>query len=313
VTVPESLIPVLVIPGATAVGKTALSLTIAEQINGEIIGADSRQIYRFMDIGTAKPTPDQRSQIPHHLIDIVDPDQTMSLAQYQDAANAAVRDIFQRGSIPILVGGTGQYITALLEGWSAPRVPPNPELRAALEAFAAEQGHQALHDRLAQLDPQAAQTIDPHNIRRVIRALEVCLETGNRFSEQRQKRPPPYQYLVYGLTMLREHLYLRADQRLDTMMADGFLDEVRHLLEKGFSRNLPAMSGLGYSQLAAHLLDGTPLETALAETRRATRSFIRHQETWFRQHNHGAIWYNSETLQTADLVEATRRWLDERT
>lgn len=305
-------IPLLVILGPTAVGKTALALALAQALNGEIVSADSRQIYRYMDIGTAKPTPEERALVPHHLLDVVNPDQTLTLAEYQSLANDAIHAIHQRGNLPMLVGGTGQYITALIEGWTAPRVPPNPEFRAELEAFAAEHGNETLHQRLRQLDPAAAETIDYRNVRRVIRALEVIDATGQPFSEQRRKNPPPYDVLQYGLTMDRERLYARADQRVDEMMAQGFLDEVRHLLDMGYSRHLPAMSGLGYAQLAAHLLDGVPLDEAVNSTKMATHNFIRQQYTWFRGHDNGILWHNSESLDISALMEDTRRWLEGR-
>jgi tRNA dimethylallyltransferase len=299
-----------VILGPTAVGKTALSLALASALSGEIVSADSRQIYRYMDIGTAKPTPAERAALPHHLLDVVNPDETLTMAEYQILANAAILDIHQRNKLPLLVGGTGQYITALLQGWTTPRVPPNPAFRAELETFAAEQGSEALHQRLRQLDPIAAEAIDHRNIRRVIRALEVIDATGQAFSEQRRKNPPSYDVLQYGLTMERERLYIRADQRVDVMMAQGFLEEVQGLLAMGYSRDLPSMSGLGYAQLAAHLLDGMSLANAITDTKMATHNFIRQQYTWFRGHDNGILWHNSELLDVAALVTMTREWLE---
>jgi tRNA dimethylallyltransferase len=305
-------IPLLVILGPTAVGKTALALSLAQSLGGEIVSADSRQIYRNLDIGTAKPTPAERALVPHHLLDVVDPDQTLTMAEYQSLANDAINTIHHREHLPMLVGGTGQYITALIEGWTTPHVAPKPEFRAELEAFAAEHGNESLHQRLRQLDPGAAETIDYRNLRRVIRALEVIDATGQPFSQQRRKNPPPYDLLQYGLTMDRERLYARADQRVDDMLAQGFLEEVRRLLETGYSRHLPAMSGLGYAQLAAHLLDGVPLEEAITSTKMATHNFIRQQYTWFRGHDQGILWHNSELLDIPTLVDATRRWLEGR-
>ena len=305
-------IPLLVILGPTAVGKTALALALAQALEGEIVSADSRQIYRHMDIGTAKPTPTERARVPHHLLDVVDPDQTLTMWEYQELANAAIHAIHLRGNLPMLVGGTGQYITALIEGWTTPRVPPNPEFRAELEAFAAENGCETLHIRLRQLDPAAADAIDYRNVRRVIRALEVIDATGQPFSEQRRKNPPAYDVQQYGLTMERERLYARADQRVDDMLAQGFLDEVRRLLDMGYSRNLPAMSGLGYAELVAHLLDGVPLDEVITNTKMATHSFIRRQGTWFRGHDQGILWHNSESLDIPVLIEDMRRWLEGR-
>ncbi len=300
--------PLLVVLGPTAVGKTALAIRLAQTFGGEIVSADSRQIYREMDIGTAKPTPEQRAEAVHHLIDVVNPDEDLSLAQYQRLAYAAIDDIHGRGRLPLLVGGTGQYITAVLEGWSIPEVPPNPALRAEMEAFAVERGLAALYARLLELDPQAAGFVDARNPRRVVRALEVCIETGRPFSEQRRKTPPPYRTRVFGLTMEREALYARADRRVLDMMAEGFLDEVRRLLDRGYSRGLPSMSGLGYRELSAHLLDGLPLDEAVQATQNATHDFIRRQYTWFRGHDHAIMWHN--TQESDVLVAEAARWLE---
>ncbi len=299
----------LVILGATAVGKTALSLSLASALNGEIVGADSRQVYRYMDIGTAKPSAEERAFVPHHLIDIVDPDQNLSAAQYQRLAYAAIDAIHARGKLPLLVGGTGQYISAVIEGWTMPEVPPNPTLRAELEAFAQAHGLEALGARLLALDPDSAGFIDLRNPRRIIRALEVSIETGQPFSAQRGKMPPGYRVLQIGLTMERDALYARADARFDAMMAEGFLDEVRRLLSMGYARSLPSMSGLGYAQLAAHLLDGVPLTEAVAAGKQATHDFIRRQYTWFRKYNADAVWLTPE--QTAEAQAVARHWLED--
>jgi tRNA dimethylallyltransferase len=300
----------LVILGPTASGKTGLGIELANALNGEVIGADSRQIYRYMDIGTAKPTLEQRQQAAHHLLDIVNPDENLSLAQYQHMAYSIIDEILQRGKLPILVGGTGQYITAVIEGWLIPEVPPNPALRAELEAFAAENGSEALHTRLRQLDPGAAASIHHRNVRRVVRALEVCLETGQPMSQLQQKRPPQYDILQYGLQMERDKLYERADQRLSMMMQQGFLEEVHRLLDMGYNRQLPSMSGLGYRELASHILDRVPLAEAVAATSSATRDFIRRQFTWFRGHDNGIIWLDVEPLKTAAIRESSLRWLE---
>ncbi|MBE2182138.1 MAG: tRNA (adenosine(37)-N6)-dimethylallyltransferase MiaA [Anaerolineae bacterium] len=298
----------LVILGATAVGKTTLSLKLAQTLKGEIVSADSRNLYRGMDIGTAKPTPEERRQIRHHLIDIVDPDQTVAAAEYQDMAKRAIQNIQERGRLPMLVGGTGQYITALLEGWSAPRIPPNPELRSELEQFAHENGLEALYQRLTELDPDAASIIDWQNLRRVIRALEVTILTNIPFSQQRTKNPPLYKTMVIGLRMEREQLFKRADERVDDMIRRGFVEEVRRMLEHGYAPSLPSMSGLGYAQISRYLNGEFDLETATAETKRATRAFIRRQETWFRQHDHQTMWYNSDSIDIVGLTTTIRQW-----
>ncbi len=303
--------PLIALLGPTAVGKTALGIELALAIGGEIISADSRQIYRFMDIGTAKPTPEQRERVPHHLLDVVDPDENLSLAQFQRLAYAAIQAVLGRNRIPIVVGGTGQYLTALVEGWQIPEVPPNQRLRAELEAFAAAQGTLALHQRLAQADPEAARAIDHRNVRRVVRALEVCLETGQPISHLQTKAPPPFRIVQHGLTLERQALYRRADDRLADMLRRGLLDEIRQLLARGYSPRLPAMSGLGYRQIIPHILHAKPLDDALADARHATHAFIRRQYTWFRGHDTGILWHNMGDLVVSRFIEAVERWLKE--
>lgn len=287
--------PLVVLTGPTAVGKTGYAVALAEALNGEIVSADSRQTYRYMDIGTAKPTPAQQAVAPHHLIDVVTPDQNLSLAEYQRLAYAAIDAVHARGHLPLLVGGTGQYITAVVEGWSIPEVPPNEPLRAELEAFAAEHGADALHTRLQQIDPEAAAKIDGRNVRRVVRAIEIVQMTGQPMNYAQRKQPPPYTLLQHGLTMERERLYQRADARIEDMLRAGFLEEVRQLLAMGYTRDLPAMSGLGYRELAGFLAGETTLEAAITATQSATRDFIRRQYTWFRGHSTGITWHDVET------------------
>ena len=241
--------PLIIILGPTAVGKTGLAIEVAKRINGEIISADSRQIYRSMDIGTAKPTSEQQAAVRHHLIDVVNPDENLSLADYQKLARTAIDNIYAKGLVPLLGGGTGQYITALVEGWSIPQVAPNEVLRAELEHFAEQEGAAALHKRLEAIDTKAAANIDYRNVRRVIRALEVCIIAGEPISELQRKQPPDYDMLHIGLTLERERLYMQADKRVDMMIGEGFLHEVEGLLKAGYSRKLPSMSGLGYAEL----------------------------------------------------------------
>jgi tRNA dimethylallyltransferase len=301
--------PLVVILGPTAVGKTGLSLRLAREYGGEIVGADSRQIYRHMTIGAAKPTPEEQARAPHHLIDVVEPDQSLSLAEYQRMAYDVIAGIHARGRLPLLVGGTGQYITAVVEGWTIPEVPPNAPLRAELEALAAEQGGEALLERLRALDPEAARRVDPRNIRRVTRAIEIAVATGGPMDYTRRKQPPPYRTLQLGLTMDRERLYARADARLDQMLRDGFLEEVRGLLAMGYGRELPSMSGLGYRELAAFLAGESTLDEALAATRRATRDFIRRQYTWFRGHDQGIEWIDVEATAPERVAALVGSWL----
>ena len=282
----------IVIVGPTAVGKTRLSLRLAQEFDGEIISADSRQVYRGMDIGTAKPTPEERRHVPHHLIDIITPDETFTLAQYQELACQAIDDVLARGKVPFLVGGTGQYVRAVVEGWGIPRVPPNEELRAELYRQAEREGPWALHDRLREVDPAAAGRIDPTNVRRVVRALEVYLETGRPISELQRKKPPPYRILQIGLTMERQELYRRIDERVDRMIEAGLVEEVRELVEQGYGYELPAMSGLGYQQIGMYLRGLVSLEEAIQLIKRHTRRFVRHQYNWFRLDDTSIHWFD---------------------
>ncbi|MDW8146738.1 MAG: tRNA (adenosine(37)-N6)-dimethylallyltransferase MiaA [Roseiflexaceae bacterium] len=275
--------PLLAIVGPTAVGKTALSLHLARLFDGEIVSANSRQVYRWMDIGTAKPTPAERAAVPHHLIDVVDPDEEFSLALYQDMATAAIADIAARGKSPLLVGGTGQYLAAVLQGWQLPRVAPRPDIRAALERQAAELGAEALYERLKEVDPVAAARILPGNVRRIIRALEVYEATGRPISEQRSVQPPPYRITTIWLTLPAPVLYARIDARVDAMMAAGLLDEVRGLLERGYHWNLPSMSGLGYREFRPYFEGRATLEEAVARLKYDTHAFARRQPAWFRR------------------------------
>ncbi|MCZ7538612.1 MAG: tRNA (adenosine(37)-N6)-dimethylallyltransferase MiaA [Anaerolineae bacterium] len=301
--------PLVVILGPTAVGKTALALQVALALDGEIVSADSRQVYRHMDIGTAKPTPDELATVPHHLIGIVTPDQPCSLAEYQRAAYCAIQDIHSRERLPLLVGGTGQYLTAVLEGWGIPEVPPDPSLRAELEGFAAAQGARALHDRLRAADPAAAGRIDYRNVRRVVRALEVCLLTGTPITILQRKSPPPYRILQLGLTLPREVLYERVDARVQRMIADGLEREVRALLEAGYTWDCPAMSGLGYAQWQPYFAGDATLDEVLSAIKRETRAFVRRQYTWFRGHDAGIRWLDAAQTAPDAVISIVRDWL----
>jgi tRNA dimethylallyltransferase len=272
---------ILVVVGPTAAGKTDLAIELAAALDGEIISADSRQIYRGMDIGTAKAAPEQRTRIPHHLLDVVDPDQVLTLAEYQRLACAVIADVHARGHLPLLVGGSGQYVRAVVEGWRIPEVPPNPGLRAELEAEARRTGSEALHARLASLDPRAAFSIDHRNVRRVIRALEVCLVTGCPISDLRGKEPPPWRALWLGVTRHRDELYARIDARVDRMIAVGLVEEVRRLHEAGYGWDLPAMTGLGYRQIGAYLRAEITLDGAVALIKKQTRRLVQKQYNWF--------------------------------
>ena len=282
--------PLVAIVGPTAVGKTDLAVHLAQKVNGEIVSADSRQVYRGMDIGTAKATREEQERAVHHLVDLLDPGETLGLAQFQELALAAIAGITARQRVPFLVGGTGQYVMAVVEGWQVPRVPPDEALRRELYRQAEEEGAEALHARLRALDPAAAGRIDARNVRRVVRALEVCLVTGTPISAQQTKSPPPYRVLILGLSLPRAELYRRIDDRVERMMEAGLEEEVRGLVAAGYRFDLPAMSGVGYGQFAPYLAGEATLDDVSAEIKRATRRFVRHQANWFRPGDERIHW-----------------------
>ncbi len=283
----------IVIAGPTAVGKTAAAIAVARHFGGEIVSADSRQIYRGMDIGTAKPTPEEQAAAPHHLLDIRDPDQDFSLADYAAAARATIAAIQARGRVPILAGGTPLYVNAIVEGWQIPRVPPDLALRAALEAEAARDGLAPLEARLTAIDPVAAARA-AGNLRRVVRALEIYELTGIPMSTLEGKEPPDYPILRTVLTLARPLLHARADARVEKMLAAGLVAEVRALLDQGYDPALPSMSGIGYAEIVAHLRGDADLPGAAAQICIDTHRYIRHQETWLRR-QHGAARFDVGT------------------
>jgi tRNA dimethylallyltransferase len=301
--------PLVLIVGPTAVGKTELAIQLAERLNGEIVSADSRLFYRGMDIGTAKPTREEQARVPHHLIDIADPDEILSLAVFQQKAHAVITDIHTRKKIPFLVGGTGQYIRAVTEGWNPPEVTPDERLRSELEKMKEERGIYWLHERLETLDPPAAQKIDPRNYRRTIRALEVILTTGRRFSEQRGQSELPYHLVTIGLIRPRPELYERVDRRIDTMFANGFLEEVKTLLSKGYSPSLPTLSAIGYRECIQVINGELSEEQAKTEIRRITRIFVRRQANWFKETDPNIKWFRVEEGVVSEIESYIRQLL----
>jgi len=299
----------IAIIGPTGVGKTAISLELAQKFNGEIISADSRLFYRGMDIGTDKPDIASRQIAPHHLIDIRNPDETVTLGQYLRLASSRIDDVQSRYMVPFIVGGTGQYIRAILEGWRVPEVPPNEPLRNELKKL----GGAELHRWLSYLDPDISEVIDERNVRRSIRALEVIFTKGQPMSLLQQKVPPNFSYLAIGLTLNREMLYRRIDDRVDNMMANGFLEEVINLREKGYSRTLPSMSGLGYKQLWSYLCDEEPLEHAVEGIKFATHNYVRQQYTWFQMKDRRINWFDmNEKSSKSQIKKLIDEWLSNR-
>ena len=298
--------PAVAIVGATAAGKTALALSLAEALSGEIVSVDSRLLYRGMDIGTAKPTPAERSRVPHHLIDVADPDETWSLARYQQAVYQVVPQVFARGHLPLLVGGTGQYMRAVLDGWKPPPEAFDPEIRARLAAEAQAGRGSELVRRLELVDPASAARIDPRNLRRVIRALEVYEASGLPAGEQSGRQPAPFDALRLGLALPRPDLYDRIDRRIDSMIETGLVEEVRGLLARGYDRRLPSLSAIGYGEIAAHLAGEIDLAEAVKLMRRATRRFVRHQANWFRETDPTIRWFRPAEGYEAGVVEWVR-------
>ena len=300
----------LVIVGPTAAGKTDLSIRLASEFGGEIVSADSRQVYRGLDIGTAKPTPAERAAVPHHMIDVAYPDQVLTLAEYQQASTETIEAIGARGNLPMLVGGTGQYVHAVTEGWCVPAVPPQPALRASLEERARSEGAAELHRSLSALDPEAAGRIDYRNIRRVIRALEVCIVTGHPISAQQRKCPPTWRIIRIGVQRTRDDLYRRIDERVDRMIEAGLVTEVEGLASR-FGWNPPAMTGLGYRQVGQFLRGEASLEDAVALIKRQTRRLVHQQSTWFREDDTAITWVDPVELDTAGVRDVVAHGQDD--
>lgn len=292
--------PLVVIVGPTAVGKTLKAIQLAELMNGEIVSADSRLFYRGMNIGTAKPSATERARVPHHLIDVADPDQTWSIAVFQQSAKEAIADIHSRGKLPFLVGGSGQYVHSVTKGWTPPSVKPNHELRSVLENLSKSNSPKWLHEKLALLDPSAAERIDSRNVRRTIRALEVILTSGHRFSELKGQYPSTYNLVQIGLILARTDLYKRIDARIDAMFEQGLLLEVKALLVKGYSPDLPTMSAIGYRESVKILEGNLTEEEAKIQMRKSTRVFVRRQANWFKEDDINIKWFDAGT--EAELI-----------
>ncbi len=306
---PVNFIPLVVILGPTGVGKSDAAIQLAERFNGEIVSADSRLFYRGMDIGTAKPTLEERQRVPHHLIDVADPDQIWSLGIFQREANRAILKISQEHHLPFLVGGTGQFVRSIVEGWSIPAVEPNPHLRKVLTQWAERIGPTEFHRKLAIIDPTAAAAIDPSNERRTVRALEVIFSTGKRFSEQKKRGQNLYNSLLLGLTCPRAELYKRIDERISNMINSGFVEEVQRLLEQGFSPELPTLSAIGYGEIVAYLKGEISLDEAIIIMKRRTRSFVRRQANWFKLNDPRIHWFQASRSTLEDMGDVIDKWL----
>ena len=299
--------PLLILTGPTAVGKTETSLGLAERLDGEIINADSMQVYRGMDIGTAKLPYEERKGIPHHLIDICDPTKDFDVVQFQALAKPCIEEIHDRGHLPILVGGTGFYLQAVLYDIDFSKGGSDPTIREKYEKIAKEQGTEELHRRLGEVDPESASLIHSNNIKRVIRALEFYELTGIPISvhnrEQREKGSP-YQFLYAVLTLPREILYDRIDRRVDEMLASGLVEEVRGLLDRGVPRGSTAMQGLGYKEIASYLRGEIDYDEAIRILKRDTRHFAKRQMTWFKRERSVTYFDKSAYATTEELIDA---------
>lgn len=306
----EAKKPIIILTGPTAAGKTALSVQLAKRIGGEIISADSMQVYRGMDIGSAKVTPEEMQGVPHHLIDVLEPSQEFNVYTFQQMAKNAMEKIYERGHIPIVVGGTGFYIQALLYDIDFTEEEGDTAYRKELECFAQEHGAKALYERLQQVDPISAQIIHENNEKRVIRALEYYHLTGepiSKHNETQRQRTSPYEFRYFVLTMNREKLYQRIEQRVDLMLEQGLVDEVRSLQAQGHVRSEVAMQGLGYKEILDYLSGEITLEEAVYRIKRDTRHFAKRQLTWFRRER-DVIWMDYDTVEMSqarmlELVE----------
>ena len=303
----------LVIVGPTGVGKSALAMRLAREFYGEIIGADSRQVYRRMSIGTAKPSDADRAEIPHRIVDIIEPSERYSLALFlRDAKRTILNAQKERGRLPLVVGGTGQYVWGLLEGWQVSPAKPNAKLRETLESRVESEGVGPLYEELLRLDAAAAERVDGRNPRRVVRALEIALSHGGGGDERPRKTPPGYDAMVIGLTMERAALYERIDARIDAQMAAGWLTEVRGLRELGYGVRDAALSGLGYAELIAHLDGELPLGDAVQRIKYRTHRYARQQYNWFRLGDERIKWMDAPVggVEYGRLVQDVRNWMD---
>ena len=292
----------IILAGPTAVGKTAASIRLAKAVGGEIISADSMQVYRHMDIGSAKIRPEEMEGVPHYLVDVLEPEEDFNVVRFQQMAKAAAEEIYARGRIPIAAGGTGFYIQALLYDIDFTENDGDSSFRRELEKTVEEKGGEYLHALLQEADPEAALQIHPHNIKRMIRALEFHHQTGGKISEHNEterEKESPYNFAYFVLTDDRSRLYDRIDRRVDLMMEEGLLDEVRFLKERGVRRDSTAMQGLGYKELYAFLDGEYPLEEAVRIIKRDTRHFAKRQLTWFKRER-DVIWADKSVIGQDD-------------
>lgn len=308
--------PLIILAGPTAVGKTAASIRLAKAIGAEIISADSMQVYRHMDIGSAKIRQEEMEGVPHYLIDVLEPEEEFNVVRFQQMAKAAAEEIYAKGKIPLVAGGTGFYIQALLYDIDFTENDGDTSYRRSLEKTSEEKGGEYLHAMLLEADPKAAEEIHPHNIKRMIRALEFHHQTGGKISEHNEaerEKSSPYDFAYFVLTDERRRLYERIDRRVDKMMEEGLLEEVRYLKERGVKRGSTAMQGLGYKELYAYLDGECTLEEAVRIIKRDTRHFAKRQLTWFKRER-DVIWADKSVIGQSDdaVVDFMRKELKNR-
>lgn len=296
--------PLIVLTGPTAVGKTKLSISLAKAVNGEIISADSMQVYKYMDIGSAKIRPEEMDGVPHYLVDELMPDEEFHIVRFQQMAKAAMEQIYAKGKIPILVGGTGFYIQAITRDIDFTQAEQEDAYRAELEKLAEEKGAEYLHNELKKVDPKAAEEIHMNNVKRVIRALEFFHQNGTPISQHNQEQKEqttPYNLAYFVLNAPRDLLYQRIEKRIDEMMEEGLIEEVTALKEKGYHRGMVSMQGLGYKEILSYLDGEWPLEEAIRVLKRDTRHFAKRQLTWFRREQ-DVTWVNKDEFNYNDEI-----------
>jgi tRNA dimethylallyltransferase len=301
--------PLVAVVGATATGKSDAALALAEALDGEVVSTDAYQVYRGLDIGTAKASSELRARVPHHMFDIANPDDQVTLARFLDAAHAALKDVWSRGKLPVLAGGSGQYVWALLEGWNVPRVPPDLTLRAELEALAAREGNAALVTRLAEADPEAAARLDPENPRRLIRAIEVVTREGRPLAACQTRSPIDANVLIIGLRLPRKMLYPRLDARTDAMYAAGFVEEVCRLRAMGFGSTAAVRGAVGYKEVSQHLDGEFDLQEAVRRHKNANHRLVRRQNAWFKPTDPRITWVEAGPDAGPRCVTLVRDWL----
>ncbi len=305
---------IIAIAGPTAVGKTKFAIEIAKKFKGEIVSCDSTQLYKYMDIGSAKPTTDELAQVPHHLVDIIDPRDDFSVAQYQILAKNAISDIISRGKLPVISGGTGLYLNSLLYEMDFSKSPDNDNFRKELEQISRESGGDVLHEMLRKQDPMAAERIHPNNTKKIIRALERLHEGEGSVKpfEQVRQETADYEAILIGLTRERAELYERINRRVDILMSRGLADEVFRLIRMGLTADHISMKAIGYKELISYFNGEYPLEKAIENVKKNTRHYAKKQLTWFRRYDK-IKWYNiSEYPDDAAAIEGITGWLEEK-